>query len=270
MPLSMGERRRSWSCPLGRRGERRSGCLPRRGDAAHDRLDGVMRRDENCGASRELAISAIIPAFNEEGRTGRVVSEAKRRVDEVLVINDHSSDGTALEAERAGARVLSNQCEKGYVGSIRTGFHHASGDILVTLDADGEHDPADISRLIRPIVSGKADVVLGRRPSIPRPSERAINWVARRRVPHIHDTGTGYRALRGDVMSRLRLIGRCTCGTFVLEAVARGARCAEIPVRIRPPATTKRRTVQWGHGCQLLHVVRLALFGAGSPWAPSP
>ena len=67
-------------------------------------------------------ITAIMPAYNEEARIGKVVREAKRFVDEVLVIDDNSTDRTAYIAERAGAKVITNADRKGYIGALKTGF----------------------------------------------------------------------------------------------------------------------------------------------------
>lgn len=201
-------------------------------------------------------VSVVIPAYNEEGRVGRVVRETLSYVDEVIVVDDGSTDCTREDAEQAGAKVVANRFQKGYIGAIKTGFREAAGEIVITLDADGEHDPADIPKLVEPITSGQADLVLGRRPHVPRPSERFLNWLARRRVPHVRDTGTGFRALRTDLARSLQLRGRCTCGIFVLEAVARGARVAEVSVREQPPISPKRRRVMWEHIPQTLYVLR--------------
>lgn len=204
-------------------------------------------------------VSVVIPAYNEEGRVGRVVRETLSYVDEVIVVDDGSTDCTREDAEQAGAKVVANRFQKGYIGAIKTGFREAAGEIVITLDADGEHDPADIPKLVEPITSGQADLVLGRRPHVPRPSERFLNWLARRRVPHVRDTGTGFRALRTDLARSLQLRGRCTCGIFVLEAVARGARVAEVSVREQPPISPKRRRVMWEHIPQTLYVLRWLL-----------
>jgi hypothetical protein len=120
------------------------------------------------------------------------------------------------------------------------------------MDADGEHDPWDIPRLVSPIEQGRADLVLGKREHVVRISERLISRLARIKT-HVTDTGTGMRAMRTDLARRLTLPGRCICGTSVLEAHRLGARIREVPIYLRE--VDKPRKVAWGHGIQLLYVL---------------
>ena len=197
-------------------------------------------------------VTVVIPAYNESGRIGRVV-RAVRRDWQVLVVDDGSSDGTAGEASAAGARVVRLPTNRGYIAALKRGFREADGEVLVTFDADGEHRSADIARLVEPVRRDDYDLVLGARATIPRPSERLLNAIARRRVD-VSDTGTGFRALNRDLALRLDLETVCTCGTLVLEAAANGARIGEVPIETEPIA--KSRGIAWGHALQLLHVLR--------------
>lgn len=184
-------------------------------------------------------ITAIIPAYNEEARIGKVVREAKRFVDEVLVIDDSSTDRTAYIAERAGAKVIANADRKGYIGALKTGFKNAGGETFINLDGDGKHDPQEIPKLIQPIVERRADLVLGQLKKIPRPSERFLNWLTNFRVK-ITGSGTGFRALKRDLALRLNLKAKCICGVFVLEAAYLGARIIEVPIHINSVDKTKK------------------------------
>jgi glycosyltransferase involved in cell wall biosynthesis len=200
-----------------------------------------------------VLVSAVIPAYNEKGRIARVVAETGPFVDEIIVVDDGSTDGTAEVAQESGARVVRLD-HGGYLQAIRAGFAAAAGDLVVTLDADGEHDPQDIPRLLEPLLEDRADLVLGRRPRIDRPSERLISWLVRRRLP-VSDSGTGFRALRHNLARRLTFPGTCICGTSVLEAHALGARISEVPISLR--STAKPRTMAWGHLHQVIVVLRL-------------
>jgi len=226
------------------------------------RNTGNFRPAHGWGDTRRRAgITAVIPAKNEAGRVVKVVHETLTYVDSVLVVDDGSTDRTGEEASAAGAKVVANLFSKGYIGALRTGFHEAEGEILVTLDADGEHDPQDIPSLIEPIMDDKADLVLGCRknPADIRSSERLLSWLARRRVPHVIDTGTGFRAIRSKLAQKLELKGHCTCGVFVLEAASRGARITEVQIKTRRPVTQKRRQIMWRHFPQAFYVLHWLL-----------
>lgn len=97
-----------------------------------------------------MNVTIIIPAFNEELIIGVLVSEIKKQYPEheLIVVNDGSGDNTAQVARDAGARVISHPYNIGNGAAIKTGIRAASGDILVFMDGDGQHDPQDITRLL--------------------------------------------------------------------------------------------------------------------------
>lgn len=198
-------------------------------------------------------VSVVIPAYNEEARIASVVREARKAADEVVVVDDASEDRTADVAESAGAVVIRRHVNGGYIAAIRQGFRAATGDVVVTLDGDGELPASSIPNLAAPILEGSADMVQGKRESIPRPSERFLTWLASRAAP-VGDSGTGMRALRTDLARQLEIRGRCICGVLSLEAAARGARLREIPIRLR--SVSKPRRIAWHHGPQIWHVLR--------------
>jgi glycosyltransferase involved in cell wall biosynthesis len=199
-----------------------------------------------------MNVSVIIPAHNEALRIAGVIQAALDHVNEVIVVDDGSRDDTAEVAKNAGAHVI-RQPNQGYIAAIKRGFSEARGDIVVTLDADGEHDPTDIPSLITPILVGEADMVSGRRTQIARPSERFLNWLTNFQVP-IEDSGTGLRALRRDLALKLTLSGKCICGIFVLEAAYHGARIVEVPITLR--RIEKPRRPAWYHLRQVVYVVQ--------------
>lgn len=216
--------------------------------------DLVSTARQKAGRGDPTLVTVVIPAYNEEERIGRVVKEAMKYAAEVLVVDDGSVDGTAQAGEESGARVIINTDRDGYIGAIKTGFRNAHGEIIVTLDGDGEHDPREIPKLIEPILQGEADLVLGRREETAfiRPSERFLNWLTNFRVK-VKDSGTGFRALRRELALELELKGRCTCGVFVLEAAYHGARITEVPISLNP--VTKGRKIAWYHFWQLFYVL---------------
>lgn len=201
-------------------------------------------------------VTVVVPAYNEGDRIGPVVRELVQTYS-VLVVDDGSTDNTASEAQSAGAQVIQQPQNSGYIAALKRGFREVTSEIVVTFDADGEHRPDDIHTLVQPINEDRLDLVLGARTTIPRPSERLLNKLTRLKI-NVQDSGTGFRALRSTLARDLNLDTACTCGTFVLEAAAEGARIGEVPVETR--TIQKPRGIAWQHGEQFIHVLRYLLF----------
>jgi hypothetical protein len=107
-----------------------------------------------------------MPAYNEGGTVGGVVTAVAPYADSVLVVDDGSRDDTALEADRAGAHVVHHSTNRGYGGALKTIFREAAArnaDHLVVIDADGQHNPGDIPRLVAAQIETGANVVIGSR-----------------------------------------------------------------------------------------------------------
>jgi len=109
----------------------------------------------------------VIPALDEQGKIGRSLERfAAGTVDEVIVVDDGSHDGTADEARAAGATVLSHEQQRGVGAAIRTGIDYALDrgfDVVVVMGGDDQDDPAEIARLLEPLAQGEADFVQGSR-----------------------------------------------------------------------------------------------------------
>jgi len=200
-----------------------------------------------------LKISAVVLALNEEKTIGEIVSEALLHVDEVVVVDDGGTDDTGRLAEQSGAKVIRNESNMGILHSLRKGFSAANGDIIVTLDGDGQHSPSDIPVMLEPILEGKADLVIGRRPDMPHFSEKVISHLTRLKVD-ISDASTGFRAIKASVAKEMSFHGTCACGTFILEAYSLGARITEVPISIREREHGERR-IQTKHFYQALYVL---------------
>lgn len=151
-------------------------------------------------------LSIILPAKNESAAIGATVSGIRQRYPdaEVIVVNDGSTDKTAAVAEEAGARVVHHPYSKGNGAAIKSGARAAQGEILVFMDADGQHDPADIPRLLALIEQGH-DMVVGARQKGSQASmgrglanglyNRLASWMTGHRV---EDLTSGFRAVRAD------------------------------------------------------------------------
>jgi hypothetical protein len=201
-------------------------------------------------------VTAVVPAYNEVGRVGKTVRTAAKHVDTVLVVDDASTDSTVQQAEEAGASVLVQEENKGYIAAIKRGFAASDADIVVTIDADGELPADQIPALVHPICEGEADMVQGRRDRVVRLSERLLTWLASWGGT-VGDSGTGLRALRTDLAQKLDLEGMCICGVFSLEVLERGGRIVEVPVRLK--RIKKPRGIAWYHFSQVFYVLAALL-----------
>lgn len=113
-----------------------------------------------------LKLVVIIPAYNEEKNIGNVLAGVRKYTDNIIVVDDGSQDRTGKIAESYGAEVFHHFINRGLGGALGTGIAAAlnrGADIIVTLDADGQHDPNEILKLIEPIKQDKTDVVIGSR-----------------------------------------------------------------------------------------------------------
>lgn len=153
-----------------------------------------------------MKISIVLPAKNEAGAVGHTVQKihAIYPQAEVLVVNDGSTDNTAAVAQAAGARVVHHPYSKGNGAAIKTGARAASGEVIVFMDADGQHDPADIARLLQMLEQGY-DMVVGARQKGSQASigrglangfyNRLASWMTGHKV---EDLTSGFRAVRAD------------------------------------------------------------------------
>ena len=191
-----------------------------------------------------MKITLIICCKNESRSIASVIRNSKPYVDDIIVIDGHSNDASGKIAKKAGARVyLDHGLGKG--DAIQTGIKKANGDIIVFMDADESHQPSDIPKLIKPIITGQADLVIASRgiggsdelngefePNIRMIGSaiitQIINW---RYHARITDSQNGFRAIRTAVAKRLRL--QETSYTIeqemIMKALKRNFRITEIP-----------------------------------------
>lgn len=192
-----------------------------------------------------LKVSVVIPAKNEEKTIARIVKGAKRYADEVIVVDGHSKDRTRQIAKKSGARVILDH-GKGKGDGLRTAIAKARGNILVFIDADGSNNPRDIPKLLKPIISGKADHAHGSR-TMGGSDELSGDWnkVARiigsqiitqginwRFGVHLTDSQYGFRAIRTDVARSLDLKENITTieQEIIIKTLHRGHRLLEVPI----------------------------------------
>ncbi|BAZ98417.1 glycosyltransferase family 2 protein [Methanothermobacter sp. EMTCatA1] len=192
-----------------------------------------------------MRIVAVIPAFNEEVAIGSVVLLTGEHVDEVIVVDDGSADRTAHVAEMAGARVIRHHRNLGKGAALKTGFEAADADVIVTLDADAQHNPAEIPKLVEPILRGEADVVNGSRYLHGRdentPRYRRVGQKILDRATNIStgleitDTQSGFRAFSSASIPhfRFRDPGFVVESEMLADAAEAGLRIVEVEVGVR-------------------------------------
>ncbi|MCG2828384.1 glycosyltransferase family 2 protein [Methanothermobacter sp. K4] len=192
-----------------------------------------------------MRIAAVIPAFNEEVAIGSVALLTGEHVDEVIVVDDGSSDRTAHVAEMAGARVIRHHKNMGKGAALKTGFEAADADIVVTLDADGQHNPSEIPKLVEPILRGEADVVNGSRylhgrdentPRYRRVGQRILDRATNIATGlDITDTQSGFRAFSAESIPhfKFRDPGFVVESEMLSDAAEAGLRIVEVEVGVR-------------------------------------
>ena len=153
-----------------------------------------------------MKVSIVLPAKNESAAIGQTLAQIQQLqlAHEIIVVNDGSTDQTKQVAESAGAKVVTHPYSKGNGAAIKTGARTATGDIIVFMDADGQHDPQDITRLIEKIEQGY-DLVVGARQkgsqaSIGRGIANALynNLATYMTEQKVEDLTSGFRAVRAD------------------------------------------------------------------------
>jgi glycosyltransferase involved in cell wall biosynthesis/CheY-like chemotaxis protein len=210
-------------------------------------------------------ITAIIPAYNEQVTIGSVVLKTKMYVNRVIVVDDGSIDKTAEIAVLAGAEIIRHKTNMGKGKALKTGFEVSKGaQIIVTLDADGQHKTTDIPRLIKPIIDGEADIVNGSRyvngnekntPKYRRVGQtvldKATNFNAK---TNITDSQSGFRAFASYTFPafKFREAGYGIESEMIIEASNAGFKILEVPIGVRYDVEGSKKMNPMSHGIGVL------------------
>ncbi|HIP86970.1 MAG TPA: glycosyltransferase [Anaerolineales bacterium] len=203
-------------------------------------------------------LSVVMPVFNEAGNLPVLHAELKAVLDrlgrsyEILAVDDGSTDGSLevlrrLQKEDPHLRIIRFRRNFGQTAAFAAGFDHARGRVVITIDADGQNDPADIPRLLEVMEEGEYDIVSGWRqdrkePFITRrfPSVVANRIISRTTGVRLHDYGCSLKAYRAEVVKNVHLYGELH--RFIPALAGRmGVRVAEVPVNDRPRAYGKSK-----------------------------
>jgi hypothetical protein len=234
-------------------------------------LEGIASEQFLAAGNRDRfsgRIGVVIPAFDEAENIATVLDQIPEEVcgvpTAVLVVDDGSRDDTASVASEHGAAVARHVVNRGGGAALRTGYRLMSDSgakLVVTLDADGQHRPAEMERLVAPVISGEVDVahgsrVLGEshRGQFAREAgiiffNRLVSLITRTRVT---DCSNGYRAVRTEVLPQLVLRQeQFHTSEFLIEALKKGIPAVEVPVTVEPRlhgSSKKPAVVRYGIG----------------------
>lgn len=193
-----------------------------------------------------MKVLALIPAYNEEASIAGVVQATLGRVDQVVVVDDGSRDATSERAREAGALVLRQASNGGKGAALQAGSHYAiehGYDVVVTLDADGQHDPESIPDLLEPLRLGAADMAVGSRktqwsrhmPILRRITNAWMSWFLSQLAGQpMEDTQSGFRAISTAVLRTVHVDSNHfeAESEFLLVAARLRYRISWVPIRV--------------------------------------
>ncbi len=211
---------------------------------------GVDQFDASYPGLSLSPLAVVIPAFNEESNIAQVLAQMPTQVCgrplSVIVIDDGSVDGTAEMARAQGALTVRSPINRGGGAALRLGFDIVrlhGVEIVVTMDADGQHLPAEIERLVAPILEDQADFVIGSRILGKRERDSLVRYVGIRffngiirllTTVRITDCSNGFRAFRVKQLSQVLLQqDQFHTSELIIDAGRRGIRIGEAPVTVR-------------------------------------
>ena len=199
--------------------------------------------------NNDRKVLVCIPAFNESNSIAGIVRAARKYATEVLVCDDGSEDGTGPIAEEAGADVIKHTKNKGYGAVMKTLFEAARNrdpDVMVTLDSDGQHDPDKIPDVIKPILEGDFDLVIGSRfladnagehvPALRKIGIKIITSIVKGiSYEDITDAQSGFRAYSREAISKIHLFekGMSVSTEILVKAKEKDLKMTEVPLTIR-------------------------------------
>ncbi len=236
-------------------------------------LDSVLM-SEQAGASPEVLLSVLMPAFNEAATIAECVQRVRAAPypKQIVVVDDGSQDATPTILERLHDQGLielyRHPRNRGKGAAVRTALQHARGRFVIVQDADLEYDPQEYPRLIEPLRQGKALVVYGSRflddrglyarKGVLGQGVRLLNWLVWRWYgTRLTDEATCYKAMPAQLMRKLHL--ECDGFDFCPEVTAKlcrlGVDILEVPITYRPRGAAQGKKLSWRHGWQAIRTL---------------
>ena len=213
-----------------------------------------------------MKITVGLPAYNEEKNIAKIIVQLKKVADQIIVCDDGSTDSTCAIAESLGVTVIKHPENSGYGMAIRSIFLKAreiNADLLVTIDADGQHKIEDIEKVVKPIVDGRADISIGSRfldkhDNAPKYRKLGINIITKvtssSLSDKITDSQSGFRAYNNKVLQALTPSdsGMGISTEILIKSSNLGFKIAEVPTEIQYEGdTSSQNPVSHGTGVLL-------------------
>jgi len=212
-----------------------------------------------------ISVSIIIPVYNEADNIGRLLERVKEKNPdaEIIVVNDGSTDNTAQVATEAGATVYGHPYNIGNGAAVKSGIRIASGHFLVFMDGDGQHDPADIPRLLEYLP--EFDMVVGARQKGSQASwlrglgNKMYNWLASyvAKFP-VEDLTSGFRAVKADVARNFLYLLPNTYSyptTLTLCVLRNGRSLKYVPIQVKPRRKGESKVRMFSDGVRFFLII---------------
>ncbi|MDP3704243.1 MAG: glycosyltransferase family 2 protein [Candidatus Omnitrophota bacterium] len=225
-------------------------------------------------------LSIVIPVYNEAGLMEQVLQRVLASPvegKEVLVVNDGSKDGTgevlAKLQQRLPIRVITHPTNRGKGAAVRSGFQAATGDIVIIQDADLEYDPGDYPTLMRPILEGRAEVVLGSRFALHKPhfftpqgepffthyiGNLIVIWLTNTLYGfHATDYEGGYKAFTRQVIQEtpVKANGFEFDNELICKLLRRRRKIVEVPIHYSPRSYKEGKKIRWQDGARMVWTI---------------
>lgn len=188
-----------------------------------------------------MKLSVVIPCYNEKDTIESIVAEVRKtpiqRI-EIIIVDDFSTDGTRelLKEKVKVDKIIYHEKNMGKGAALRTGFEHATGDVVIVQDADLEYDPQEYPLLFEPIASGKADVVYG---------SRFMSGGCRRVLYFWHMVGNKFLTLLSNMFTNINLTDMETCYKMFKREVIQSIKIEEDRFGFEPEITAKVAKGGW-------------------------
>lgn len=238
-------------------------------DQIDQTLDLIAAANSAASGARPVehyAISIIVPVYNECGTVLNVLQRIRQVMPtetEVIVVDDSSTDGTGdwlrTLPRHDGLKIIHRRANHGKGSAVRLGIRHSRGDVVAIQDADLEYDPADLLRVIWPILDGDADVVFGSRYLEPggdaslihRLGNGLLTWASNRATGlRLTDMETGHKAFDGELIRSIPL-RECRFGVepeIVAKVAGRTQQILEVPIGYRARGKSAGKKIGWRDG----------------------